>query len=381
MSIAQTLQILQTLQTLAASVLLVTLSACADVVEADREDALATDASAPPSAGGSVDDGRAPDADAGVIHGDDGGEEDAVGTDGGPGAGGDVVDAGGAHAGEDAGSVSPPDGGIVETGGCRALPVDVAMSPGARTIVPGHLYGVYGVLIDEVDRVTVVGNSNLFVLHGATTAAGTEVWIFGATAGEPMSDFMACDGFGSDNIRPASDDAEDVKNIIVDCMGISPTNALIRHVTPHAHLDHTNSDLFVGLVGVGFDADSMISYTHADETARVFSAELCRGVPREPDYPASVVASAVSLGDASDRERCDRVLLEVPTPALGTWRIIASHGHMQDGTSYLNMQGGADIMYHMSGGLVGDECYNYNAGEPAGFLVLPIHATFDRYWP
>lgn len=370
-------------QSLTAAVLVVSLGACLQVAEPEPGDLLGTEGSAAPidGDGGSVTDGGAPAADAGTSDEDAGGEEDAGGTDGPLDSGSDVVDAGGSSVSNDAGDGSALDGGTVEAGGCRALPVDVAMSPGARTIVPGQLYGVYGVLVDELDRATVVGNSNLFVLHGATTAAGTEVWIFGATAGEPMSDFMACDGFGSDNIRSALDDAEDVKNIIVDCMGIPPANALIRHVTPHAHLDHTNSDLFVGLMAVGFDADAMISYSHADETARVFSAELCRGVPREPEYPAAVVAGAVALGDVSDREVCDRVLLEVPTQALGTWRIVASHGHMQGGTSYLNMQGGADVMYHMSGGLVGDECYNYNAGEPVGFRVLPIHASFDRYWP
>lgn len=283
--------------------------------------------------------------------------------------------------GGNSGGESPP-----TAEACRALALTdtkplTAAASGTRVIEEGNLYGLYGMLVDQSNRQTVVGNANLFVLRGADTPEGTEIWIFGATAGDPFSDFAACDSFGGDNIRTAAEDADDIRNVINACMGVATQNSLIRHVTPHAHLDHTNSDLFAGLVNAGFAADRMRAYVHTDEIQRVYSAELCNNVARVPEYPAAVIASAEALGSNTDNVSCGLVLKTFPTKNLGTWEIVTSHGHMSGDTSYLNLRGGIGAnQYHMTGALVGDLCYNYGNQEPAGYRSLPIHGVIDQYW-
>lgn len=261
---------------------------------------------------------------------------------------------------------------------CDALPFETPLASGTRVVVEGQLYALYGMLVSETG--SVIGNANLFVLRGAETAAGAEVWVFGSTAGDPNSDFAACDSFGGDNIRSSREDAEDIVDIVRDCMAIPLERVAIRHVTPHSHFDHVTSDLFVSLGEVGFDIDRMIAYVHADEVSRVFSSTLCRGVPRVPAYPPSIVERAVALGDATDSGQCGRVVHTFETAALGRWEIVASWGHMSGDTSYLNMRGGVgDRLFHMTGALVNDRCYDYRAGEPAGFEILPIHADLLTY--
>lgn len=282
--------------------------------------------------------------------------------------------------------LSPPPPPPPQAEACRALPLgDVtpltAAASGTRVIEDGDLYGLYGIMVDQNDRQTVLGNANLFVLRGADTAEGTEIWIFGTTAGDPFSDFAACNDFNSDNIRSMAEDADDIRNIINACMGVPTARALIRHVTPHAHYDHINSDLFAGLVNAGFDAGKMVAYVHTDEYQRIFSANLCNNVPRVPEYPSAVIANAQPLGLSSDNTSCGRVLKTFPTQNLGDWSIVASHGHMENNTSYLNLRGGTGAsQYHMTGAIVGDLCYDYDNREPAGYRILPIHSTIDFYW-